>query len=118
MNEVEKMYENAGIEKSCNSDLEFCPVEFCDECNLNIYPEFTAEKQLELIKWLAYKMHITIGKGLPWGQYDDDWWTITSKKGYAGTNAHKFEEALANFLNCFWQDLTEEEQKQVRGILE
>jgi hypothetical protein len=71
-----------------------------------------------LIKWLAYKTHITIGKGLPWGQYDDDWWTITNKKGSCGTNAYGFEEALANFVNSLWQDLTKKEKHQVKGILE
>ena len=125
MDEVTKLYENAGIKSKAECTSKVCIVtnphkDWCNKCeSLKYeYPIFTAEKQLEMIKWLAYKMHITIGKGLPWGQYDDVWWTVTSKKGYAGTNAHKLEEALANFVNCLWQDLTEEDKQQIKEILE
>lgn len=92
-----------------------CP--YCEVENFG-YPPFTAEKQLELIKWLARKSHITIGLGLPWGQYDDDWWTVTSKNGGLGTNAYEFEEALASFVNSKWQSLTDAERKQIKEILE
>ena len=128
MSEVEKMYENYNIkpkQKGYCDWGDYCPRPYnkCDdECPSWIaevkYQPFTAEKQLELIKWLACKAHITIGKGLPWGQYDDDWWTVTDKKGYVGTNAYNLEEALANFVNCLWQILTEEERKQIKEILE
>ena len=128
MSEIEKMYKNAGITKIGNKKC--TPAEFldcqnycfisennkCDKYSYD-YSPFTAEKQLELIKWIAYKTHVTIGKGLPWGQYDDDWWTVTSKKGYTGTNAYKLEEALANFINSLWQSLTEEEKQQIKEIL-
>ncbi|MBQ5918327.1 MAG: hypothetical protein IIW92_07185, partial [Lachnospiraceae bacterium] len=30
----------------------------------------------------------------------------------------EFEESLANLINTIWQDLTEEEKQQVKGILE
>jgi hypothetical protein len=30
----------------------------------------------------------------------------------------KFEEALAGLINDLWQDLTEDEKQQVKGILE
>lgn len=126
MNEVEKMYKTIFGEFAPNCSLciklidctIFNNTHNCNKFECDYKRLFTAEKQLELIKWLAYKMHITIGKGLPWGQYDDDWWTVTSKKGYAGTNAYKLEEALANFVNCLWQDLTEVERKQIKEILE
>lgn len=134
MSEIELLYKNAGVEKRAyyngcpkgqylSNNLTCYECEYFStetpylKCSYRVYPPFTAEKQLELIKWLAYKMHITIGKGLPWGQYDDDWWTITGKKGYASTNAYELEEALADFVNCLWQDLTESEQEQIRSIL-
>lgn len=109
MSEIEKLYINANVEK----EWKLLPYGDIEE----YYPEFTAKKQLSLIKWLAYEMHITIGKGLPWGQYDDNWWTITSKKGYSGMNAYKLEEALAQIVNAMWQDLTDTEKAQIKEIL-
>ena len=63
MSEIEKMYENAEVKKQIpkicsNNEL------YCKECKAHIedampycknadYPPFTAEKQLELIKWLS-----------------------------------------------------------------
>ena len=62
MNEVEKLYENAGIKKGIIP----CPANYygydCTRnnqddkdcsCAIEGYPLFTAEKQLELIKWLG-----------------------------------------------------------------
>ena len=119
MNEVEKMYRNVHVYPRIYGDItketfENRVFNMGDMCN----EAFTAEKQIELIKWLARKSHITIGLGLLWGQYDDSWWTVTSKNGGLGKDAYKFEEALANFVNCLWQDLTEEEKQQIKNILE
>lgn len=112
MNEVTKLYKNAGIEKSCNSDLEFCPVEFCDECNLNIYPEFTAEKQLNLIEFLSYKT-LEIGRNI---ENDYFYIQVDNRQGVGVYNT--LEEALASRISAIWQDLTEEERKQIKEILE
>ena len=57
MNEIEKLYDNANIKKkrmcewTCRGN-EFCSTN-CEhyESSKEFYP-FTAEKQLELIKWL------------------------------------------------------------------
>ncbi len=129
MSEVEKMYENCNIKPKkkgyCDWDSN-CPYPHhnCnDECpywkyeDETKYPPFTAEKQLFLLQLLARKSHITIGLGLPWGQYDDSWWTVTSKNGGLGTNAYKFEEALASFVNSKWQDLTDNEKAEIKEIL-
>jgi hypothetical protein len=35
-----------------------------------------------------------------------------------GASGDNFEESLAGLINNLWQDLTEEERKQIRGILE
>jgi hypothetical protein len=51
MNEVEKVYRNSGIKKI---ELDY-PDNFEP-----FYPEFTAEKQLELIKWLVHKSILSI----------------------------------------------------------
>lgn len=100
MNEIEKLYENAGIK----------PVELDYPDNLDaIYPEFTAEKQLELIKWL------TINRGFK-SDYDEKEWGLCTYY-IGGYYRETFEEALANLLNELWQDLTDKEQQQIKEIL-
>ena len=106
MNEVEKMYENAGVE----------PIYPYTKC----YPEFTAEKQLELIKWLSGQYTITT-------RYITSAWFITAETSdvtrtvikYTVT-ANTFEEAIASAINhiWFWQDITEAEKVQIKEILE
>lgn len=102
MNEIEKMYENAGIEKI---ELKY-PDNFEP-----FYPEFTAEKQLELIKWLIKydELH---------ADFNDNEYGFSSLN-YSGNYKKDFAEALASVINFeLWQDLTEEERKQIKEILE
>ena len=115
MSEIEKMYENAGINQVCNTcELRgfkrLCPTkELCVRTN----PPFTAEKQLHLIKWLSNKAdHIDI-------HYDRYKGLFNIQTGMGGLYVcNEFEQALASRVNIIWQDLTEEEQQQVKGILE
>ena len=37
---------------------------------------------------------------------------------YGGHFFDNFDECLADLVNVIWQDLTEEEKQQVKGILE
>ena len=121
MNEVEKMYENAGLE----------PVLFydCESYNQKVEKGylFTAEKQLELIKWLARKdygycaesllisirdgyNYLSVGITTEFGSecfYEDS--TFDNKQ---------FDEAIAGLINKLWKKLTEEERKQIKEILE
>lgn len=120
MNEVEKMYENAGIKK----EVIPCPAKYygydCtrnnwdDEdcsCDIEGYPPFTAEKQIELIKWLMKYDEIH-------GDCNDDEYGF-STLNYSGKYKKDFEESLASVINNeLWQDLTEEERKQIKEILE
>ena len=99
MNEVEKMYSNAGVEKDWRS-LPYGGIE-------EYYPPFTAEKQLELIKLLG-NINIDIDNGC----------YMSSEILEVEAHCDTFEETLAEFVNNLWQDLTEEERKQVKGILE
>lgn len=103
MSEVEKIYRNSGIGKQYFENLHgdgYC------------YPEFTAEKQLEMIKWLVhYIKQINITDAIS-GEF------YFTAFGYVGYMKVDFEEALASFINNLWQDLTEVERKQIRGILE
>lgn len=101
MSEIEKMYENAGIGKRMTCFFE-CSHKTCSvDCKhfekLDMsYPPFTAEKQLELIKWCLDNY-----RGYIFDSIETEW----------------FEEQLCAFINNIWQDLTEEKQ-QVKGILE
>ena len=94
MNEITKLYKNAGI-----------VLRKCSECDNNMdcgygkdcYPPFTAEKQIELIKWLIVHSPSTC--------LEDEIIVCA------------FEDSLANIINTIWQDLTKEEKEVVRGIL-
>ena len=103
MSEIEKMYSNSGIKKI---ELDY-PDNFEP-----FYPEFTAEKQIELIKWLAEtgdvcRIDATVKNK----------WFVENEVGYSKCFA-KFEEALANVINIIWEYMPEEEKQQVKGILE
>lgn len=91
MNEVEKMYSNAGIKKIGS--------QYANNVShhLMTYPPFTAEKQIELIRWMIKTSHRYFIQDII---------------------ADDFPETLAGVFNLYWQDLTEEERKQLKGILE
>lgn len=118
MSEIEKLYENARVLKECLSpcyiNKTWRKTHDCPNCdNREYYPPFTAEKQIELIKWLSdtdYYIH-NIYKTIDTKEYciENDFYDIQT---------NKFEEALARLINKHWQDLTEEEKQQVKGILE
>ncbi len=122
MNEVTKLYENAGIELRCNIyptfyDCSTYPHEKCEDCVEWEYPPFTAEKQLSLIKWLdksknGFGFFNDGTEGL--SCHCDFHWEWFNENFYA----EDFDNALAGLINNLWQDLTEEERKQIRGILE
>lgn len=117
MNEVEKMYENAGIKKLLYCDI--CKAQehalgLCAEIKCEpFYPPFTAEKQLELIKWLC----------------DTDYYItefcrlIDTREYYIETDykhfqSSSFEETLAGLINNLWQDLTDADKAEIKNILE
>jgi len=101
MNEVTKLYENAGVE----------PVLFydCESYNQKVEKGylFTAEKQLELIKKLG-NINIDIDNGC----------YMSSEILEVEAHCDTFEETLAEFVNNLWQDLTDAERKQIKEILE
>lgn len=78
------------------------------ECKKEL-PPFTAEKQIELIKWLSskYGLYIVDKYSIGFGECIGDFCI-----------KEDFEEALAGSVNSLWQDLTEKEKQQVKGILE
>ena len=105
--EIEKMYENAEVDyeeryNNCTLNKEgACELKYsCDICKYSeekyIYPPFTAEKQIELIKWLA-KENFVVCKNLG-GWYTgiiptyDESFGITCKKRV--TNFSSFTEVF------------------------
>lgn len=103
MNEIEKLYENAGVLKECLSPCyineTWRKTHDCSNCNnRENYPPFTAEKQIELIK--------EIGPGYPLyyasGDYDN----------------FSFEEGLAYHINRHWEHWNDKQKQQIKEILE
>lgn len=101
MSEIEKMMQNVNVKKHWNST----PYGGVEE----YYPPFTAEKQLEIAKFL-------LKKAVYYDVKDDKYWFYYEECESAGYKP--FDEAIAHFINNLWQDLTEEEKQQVKGILE
>lgn len=118
MSEVKKLYELVGIENySIKGWTGFVPNKYKiiaddDDNVIDIVLDFTAEKQLELIKWLC----------------DTDYYItefcrlIDTREYYIETDykhfqSSSFEETLAGLVNKLWQDLTEQERTEIRSIL-
>ena len=77
--------------------------------------QFSWKKQFELIKWLS-KRH---SFGLTFG-YSAEWIVMTdfADEDYETTYGHEsFSQALAGLLIELWQNLSETEKSEVKGIL-
>ena len=79
------------------------------------YPPFTAEKQIELIKWLCQKTY----RNYLLVRYDftNYYWLIECNMTDSN-RVDNFSEALASVCNNLWQNLTSAEQNEIRKILE
>jgi len=107
MSEIIKLYKNAGIEKQKYFVMQ--DENYKDVFEIK-YPPFTAEKQLELIKWLALTRSVTINKFI-------DGWTIEglvrNNKQYAN-----FENAISGYINSIYPFLDERQRTEIKEILE
>ena len=122
MSEIEKMYKNTGIEKSkCWDDCTTCTRTSCDKTISYIkaeYPPFTAEKQLELIKFITSLGVCEIEN------WNDKGFHFAIKREriyptmFLSLSNINLQETLADVINNLWQDLYKEEKQQVKGILE
>ena len=125
MSEVEKMYENCNIKPKkkgyCDWDSN-CPYPHhkCnDECpywkyeDEAKYPPFIAEKQLFLFQWICKRFKEIYVSHTDFEEVQS--WEIVYK---ISVHRNSFEECLCAFINLLWQDLTEEEKQQVKGVLE
>lgn len=109
MTEIDKLYKNAGIEPDIDyiCDIDSCGSQSCDR--VKSYPEFTEEKQLEILKLILKKRRIL-----------DVGYIIEEDKYHCMHYEHifdSFKEALCADVNYHWQDLTPEEKQQVKDIL-
>ena len=108
MSEVEKLYELAevkadrtvcyrGFDNCIDNDFN-CHCHNEKPCNdaTKIYPPFTTEKQLELIKWMVNTNH---------------------RYFLLDVEENDFEESLAKVFNLYWSDLTEIDHEEIRKIL-
>ena len=87
------------------------------------YPEFTAEKQLELIKWLV-KMGEHCELSIHWNDISKCFQFIIRNMCNGAINRSvcgietSFEEVLAYLLNSIWLVLTDTEKAEIKRILE
>lgn len=89
-------------------------ITFGDDFDIELdYPPFTAEKQLELIKWLAFERRVSIKF------INAKWYLYTAEMGISTSAKYEtFEQLLAEFICNMWKDLTEEQREEIRGILQ
>lgn len=106
MSEIEKMYENAGVLKECLSpcyiNKTWRKSHDCPNCDKRTdYPQFTAEKIVELYCFI-----------LSQEKY------VMRFEATIPLTPDVFAEGVAKATNRIWTDLSEEERKQIRKILE
>ena len=123
MSEIEKMYENANIKAKeyCDRDSDACMIccpEWENRQNCWKYksaiPPFTAEKQIEIIKFLISK-HARFDMFKNYEQ--KDLYMVHYECRYFPKQYLPFGEALAESINYLWQSLTEKEKRQITDIL-
>lgn len=95
-NNIEKLYELVGIDRF--------------DYELAKYPDFTDTKQLNLIKYFSKNIDF-----LELSHNGEEFEFYTS--GSRDRNKD-FSQALASFIYYKWDDLTDEQREEVRGILQ
>lgn len=120
-NEIEKMYKLSNLEAINIAEYGSTYISQAVEIDSKLYPPLTAEKQIELIKWLGSRRHVDIDihniKGHTIYDISNDYDCITDEYKFM-FDSNTFEDALAGLINQVWYYLTEEEKQQVKEILE
>lgn len=115
MSEIEKMYKFANVKAINIAEYGSTYIPNGVEIDGKLYPPFTAEKQIEIMKFL-------ISKHARFDMFKDceqrDLYMVYYECRYFPKQYLPFEEALAESINYLWQDLTEVEKQQIKGILE
>lgn len=116
MNEIEKLYKLAGVETNPYCCDTSCgePTERCKDCAdyREVYTPFMAEKQIAILQLLTQRCDLTISHFTEWEFVHFDGQDPTQVTG------KDFTETFAKLINSLWQDLTEEDQDEIRKILE
>lgn len=119
MDEITKLYKNAEVNQICDTFVHWMQCEWetkqCKDCEHFVYPPFTAEKQIELIKYLS-KLGMFEIIECDYYQISLDFDVIWTDRLYVG-EATTFEEALAKLLITIWEDISENTQEEIRSIL-
>jgi hypothetical protein len=117
MSEIEKMYKTIFGEfvPNCSLCAKLIDCEIfknthnCNKFECDYKRLFTAEKQLEITKFL-------LKKAVYYDVKDNKYWFYYEECESAGYKP--FDEAIAHFINKLWTDMSEAEKQQVKGILE
>lgn len=116
---IQKLYEVAGVEEKRGVELTADPISEEPKFNEHYvsygYPPFTAEKQIEIIKFLISK-HARFDMFKNYEQ--KDLYMVYYECRYFPKQYLPFGEALAESINYLWQDLTEEQKQEIKRILQ
>lgn len=120
MNEIEKMYKNAKVETLPSCCDVYCgtPTKKCKGCSdyREVYPLFTAEKQLEITKFIGLHYGFQMLKNEAFDYIIATKIFVKYELEYKGYG-YGYDEAIANLVNNLWHFLTAEEKQQIREIL-
>lgn len=136
MNDIERLYKKAGITPRRNwwcrrfdeTSIADCNgtrngEKECSKCEYGYissekYPLFTAEKQIELIKFITSLGVCEIEN------WNDKGFHFAIKREriyptmFLSLSNINLQETLSDVINNLWQDLTEEEKQQIKEIIE
>lgn len=102
---IQKLYEITGVDS----------VDFNTYTLKDAYLPFTAEKQLELIKWVSnFKVYESV-------IHKDRKWFMCASIGcndYCESRNESFEQALASLILELWKDLTDDQKQEIKRILQ
>lgn len=101
---IQKLYEIAGVDF-----VGFNTYTLKDE-----YPPFTAEKQLELIKWLYRQHQFSIQYAFIKNEYGLIW----SEDDFHECWNTDFSQVLADLICQLWQFLSDDQKQEIKEILQ
>lgn len=124
MSEIEKLYSLAGVKPINIAEYGSTYIPNKIEIDGKPYPPFTAEKQIEILNLLGNIKREMRGQFVFLKLVCDTkgWIAMLGNdiEGNAVKSKYKKElyKCLAELIYYVWQDLTEAEQNEIRGILE
>ena len=110
MNEIEELYKKAGVEKIRVNEMIIPSSGECIGYDL-VYPSFTVEKQIELLKVIMQGTWIEMAQHFGTKFYMGE---INFKKHY---EAETFEEVLAGITRLLWEELNPRQKEEIKNIL-